>query len=80
VIKDVLSFHEAVRRAMASVQQGALATFGIEPTQPETGYGYILRGGAHGADTGNFLVDRFVEKPDLETATGFLKQGGYYWN
>ncbi|MGC8040614.1 sugar phosphate nucleotidyltransferase, partial [Salmonella enterica] len=57
-----------------------LATFGIEPTQPETGYGYILRGGAHGADTGNFLVDRFVEKPDLETATGFLKQGGYYWN
>lgn len=80
VIKDVLSFHEAVRRAMASVQQGALATFGIEPTQPETGYGYILRGAAHGADTGNFLVDRFVEKPDLETATGFLKQGGYYWN
>lgn len=80
VIKDVLSFHEAVRRAMASVQQGALATFGIEPTQPETGYGYILRGGAHGADTGNYLVDRFVEKPDLETATGFLKQGGYYWN
>ncbi|QBP75358.1 mannose-1-phosphate guanylyltransferase/mannose-6-phosphate isomerase [Herbaspirillum huttiense] len=80
VIKDVLSFHEAVRRAMVSVDQNALVTFGIEPTHPETGYGYILRGDIHGADTGNFQVDRFVEKPDLETATGFLKQGGYYWN
>ncbi|MBG7618465.1 mannose-1-phosphate guanylyltransferase/mannose-6-phosphate isomerase [Herbaspirillum sp. AP02] len=80
VITDVLSFHEAVRRALVSVQQGALATFGIEPTQPETGYGYILRGAAHAAESSNFMVDRFVEKPDLATATGFLQQGGYYWN
>ncbi|UIN23373.1 mannose-1-phosphate guanylyltransferase/mannose-6-phosphate isomerase [Herbaspirillum frisingense] len=80
VITDVLSFHEAVRRALVSVQQGALATFGIEPTQPETGYGYILRGAAHAAEGSNFMVDRFVEKPDLATATGFLQQGGYYWN
>ncbi len=80
VITDVLAFHEAVRRALVSVQQGALATFGIEPTQPETGYGYILRGAAHGAESGNFLVERFVEKPDLATANGFLQEGGYYWN
>lgn len=80
VIKDVLSFHEAVRRALASVQNGALATFGIEPTQPETGYGYILRGAADTASTGNYLVDSFVEKPDLATATEFLQKGGYYWN
>lgn len=80
VITDVLSFHEAVRRALASVQNGALATFGIEPTHPETGYGYILRGASDSAGSGNFLVDRFVEKPDLATATGFLQQGGYYWN
>ncbi|WP_343650468.1 mannose-1-phosphate guanylyltransferase/mannose-6-phosphate isomerase [Herbaspirillum sp.] len=80
VITDVLAFHEAVRRALVSVQQGALATFGIEPTQPETGYGYILRGDTHGTETGNFLVERFVEKPNLATATAFLQQGGYYWN
>lgn len=80
VITDVLAFHEAVRRALGSVQQGALATFGIEPTQPETGYGYILRGDTHGTETGNFLVERFVEKPNLATATAFLQQGGYYWN
>lgn len=80
VITDALSFHEAVRRALASVQNGALATFGIEPAHPETGYGYILRGAADSAGSGNFLVDRFVEKPDLATATGFLQQGGYYWN
>ncbi|NUT59614.1 mannose-1-phosphate guanylyltransferase/mannose-6-phosphate isomerase [Herbaspirillum sp. C9C3] len=80
VITDVLSFHAAVRRALASVEKGALATFGIEPNQPETGYGYILRGAADSAGSGNFLVERFVEKPDLATATGFLQQGGYYWN
>jgi mannose-1-phosphate guanylyltransferase/mannose-1-phosphate guanylyltransferase/mannose-6-phosphate isomerase len=79
VIKDRAAFHEAVRRAMTSVEQGALATFGIQPSKPETGYGYILRGTAHG-DTGNFAVDRFVEKPDLERAQSFLDDGRYYWN
>ncbi|WDZ97917.1 mannose-1-phosphate guanylyltransferase/mannose-6-phosphate isomerase [Herbaspirillum sp. WKF16] len=79
VIKDRAAFHEAVRRAMVSVGQGALVTFGIQPSTPETGYGYILRGEAHG-DTGNFAVDSFVEKPDLERAQAFLDDGRYYWN
>ncbi|OWY30968.1 mannose-1-phosphate guanylyltransferase/mannose-6-phosphate isomerase [Herbaspirillum robiniae] len=79
VITDRAAFHEAVRRAMASVEQGALVTFGIQPSKPETGYGYILRGQAHG-QTGNFSVDRFVEKPDLERAQAFLDDGRYYWN
>jgi hypothetical protein len=47
--------------------------------QPETGYGYILSGQAHG-QTGNFAVERFVEKPDLERAKTFLADGRYYWN
>ncbi|MBP0596917.1 mannose-1-phosphate guanylyltransferase/mannose-6-phosphate isomerase [Herbaspirillum sp. LeCh32-8] len=79
VIKDRAAFHEAVRRAMVSVEQGALVTFGIQPSKPETGYGYILRGEAHG-DTGNFAVDSFVEKPDAVRAQAFLDDGRYYWN
>ncbi|KAF1043030.1 MAG: Mannose-1-phosphate guanylyltransferase 1 [Herbaspirillum frisingense] len=79
VITDRAAFHEAVRRAMASVEQGALVTFGIQPSKPETGYGYILRGEAHG-ETGNFAVDSFVEKPDLARAQTFLDDGRYYWN
>jgi mannose-1-phosphate guanylyltransferase/mannose-6-phosphate isomerase len=80
VIKDNDAFKAAVLRAGAMVGRGALATFGIVPQAPETGYGYIRRGEqADGADD-CYKVERFVEKPDRATAEAFLADGGYYWN
>src|SRR5690606_11999850 len=56
-----------------------LVTFGVVPKHAETGYGYIRRGSAlDGGDAYN--VDRFVEKPDLATAQGYVDSGEYYWN
>jgi len=77
VITDVESFTESVVKAMPLAEQGKLVTFGILPSEPHTGYGYIKAG----ADSGEgFLVDAFKEKPDQVTAETYLEQGGYYWN
>jgi mannose-1-phosphate guanylyltransferase/mannose-6-phosphate isomerase len=79
VIRDVPAFQQAVRVALAAVEQGKLATFGIVPNTPETGYGYIQRGAASGI-SGVHQIARFVEKPPLERAQEFLKSGDYFWN
>lgn len=79
VIRDVDAFFAAIEHAAAMVADGALATFGIVPTGPETGYGYIQRGKAAAAPH-CYGVDRFVEKPDLATAQQFLDAGNYLWN
>ncbi|MCS3808258.1 mannose-1-phosphate guanylyltransferase/mannose-6-phosphate isomerase [Xanthomonas sp. 4461] len=76
VIRDEAAFQAAVTVAAAAAEQGKLVTFGIKPTAPETGYGYIKAG----AGTGATAVERFVEKPDLATAQGYLASGEYYWN
>lgn len=78
VIADTAAFEAAVENAAALARDGWLVTFGIAPTGPETGYGYIKRGAPIG-DTG-YRVDRFVEKPDRETAQRFIDAGGYDWN
>ncbi len=80
VIADGASFEQAMRLATQSAVQGALVTFGIVPTGPETGYGYIRKGKAEGGSDQAFKVDRFVEKPDLETAQKFVDSGEYSWN
>ncbi|MGJ9419338.1 mannose-1-phosphate guanylyltransferase/mannose-6-phosphate isomerase [Massilia sp. CMS3.1] len=80
VITDTEAFKEAVTRAATLVKDGGLATFGIVPKSPETGYGYIRRGAALPASDGCYQVERFVEKPDLATAETFVADGGYYWN
>ncbi|MFD2366059.1 mannose-1-phosphate guanylyltransferase/mannose-6-phosphate isomerase [Pseudoduganella sp. GCM10020061] len=80
VITDNAAFKSAVDRAMLMVKEGGLATFGIVPQAPETGYGYINRGAAMDACDGCYRVARFVEKPNRETAEKFLAEGGYYWN
>ena len=80
VIRDVPAFQKAVRTALPAVQQGKLVTFGIVPSAPETGYGYIQRGTETAAGTGLFQIARFVEKPNLERAQEFLKSGDYLWN
>ena len=78
VIPDQAAFAAAVAAAAEAAIKGRIVTFGITPTHPETGFGYIkagkkLGGGAH-------EIASFVEKPILEKAQAFLKQGGYYWN
>ena len=77
VIRDVPAFHACLRKAIAAAEEGKLVTFGITPTGPETGFGYIKAG-----STGARLpkVERFKEKPDAATAAAFLEEGGWYWN
>ncbi|MCA1907036.1 MAG: mannose-1-phosphate guanylyltransferase/mannose-6-phosphate isomerase [Magnetospirillum sp.] len=76
-IKDVEAFRAAIAKAAPLAENGMLVTFGIQPTEPNTGYGYIKGGQPVGE---GLAVDRFVEKPDLDTAKNYLALGGYYWN
>lgn len=78
-IGDCEAFVSAARAAGALAESGWLVSFGIAATAPETGFGYVKRGEAIDA-TGGYKVDRFVEKPDLERAIGFLSEGTYSWN
>lgn len=78
LIQDVPAFQASIQTALPLAQAGKLVTFGIVPTHPETGYGYIEKGSNVGA--GGFSVNRFVEKPDLQTAQGYLASGSYFWN
>ncbi|QJD98773.1 mannose-1-phosphate guanylyltransferase/mannose-6-phosphate isomerase [Massilia forsythiae] len=80
VIEKNEAFRMAVERAAALVQDGSLATFGVVPTAPETGYGYIRRGEPLPGCDDCYRIERFVEKPDTDTAKGFVTDGGYYWN
>jgi len=68
----------ATVEAAAAMARSRIVTFGIRPTAPETGYGYIQRGEA--LDEGVFGISRFLEKPDLETAKAYVADGGYDWN
>lgn len=79
-IGDPARFLAAVDTAAAAARQGALVTFGMAAERPETGYGYIRRGGALAGVTGCFQVDRFVEKPDLATARSYVADGHFAWN
>ena len=80
LIRNQAALATAVDQALPVAADGDLLTFGIEPTRPETGYGYI-KSGAPGSDGSPVLkVERFVEKPDLKTAEGMLADGGYLWN
>ncbi|MBN5050952.1 mannose-1-phosphate guanylyltransferase/mannose-6-phosphate isomerase [Stenotrophomonas maltophilia] len=76
VITDEAAFRAAVQAASSAAEAGKLVTFGIVPTGPETGYGYIKAADGQGVRA----VERFVEKPDLEIATGYVASGQYYWN
>lgn len=78
IILDKLAFQTSVKNAISHIENNKLVTFGIVPTAPETGYGYIQCGEKLG-DNG-FLVNQFVEKPDLQTAQTYLNSGDYLWN
>jgi mannose-1-phosphate guanylyltransferase/mannose-1-phosphate guanylyltransferase/mannose-6-phosphate isomerase len=79
LIADPARFHEAVREAEAQAGKGHLVTFGIVPTAPETGYGYIRQGAPLDGSQAR-KIERFVEKPDLPTAEGYVASGEYFWN
>lgn len=77
LITDEPAFHEAVVKANSLAEKGHLVTFGIVPTQPHTGYGYIKAGESLNE---GFKVEKFVEKPSLKTAETYLSSGKYLWN
>jgi len=77
-ISDEPAFRNAVQAAARLAEAGWLVTLGIDPTGPETGFGYIERGDDLGS--GGFKVRRFVEKPDEKTAGSFVKRGTFSWN
>lgn len=79
VIGDDESFRAQLRRAAPLAEAGEVITFGIVPDAPETGFGYIRQGEALG-DSGAYVLERFIEKPDLATAEQYLADGGYLWN
>jgi mannose-1-phosphate guanylyltransferase / mannose-6-phosphate isomerase len=79
-VHNIAAFESAVAAATAAARAGALVTFGITPDAPETGYGYVQRGGAISDAPGAFRVARFVEKPDRKTAETYLAAGDYFWN
>lgn len=80
VMTDVEAFLAAVEFALPAVREGALATFGIDPSRPETGYGYIAAGDVLDGQRAVHTVNRFVEKPGRAAAEAMLEMGGHYWN
>ena len=96
LIKEKDKFHAALKKAEKLAKEGYLVVFGIKPDRPETGYGYIKTGSpiaANGSEAGRtgrsdaaraaggaFSVEQVVEKPDLETAEGYVQSSRYLWN
>lgn len=78
VIRDEPAFQNAVTFGLPAVEDGWMATFGVSPTGPNTGYGYIRMGAP--LSEGVREVDAFVEKPDLQAAEAYLADGNYVWN
>lgn len=77
-IRDTSAFERALQNAIQVAQDFQVVTLGIQPTRPETGYGYIQAGSEHSKAA--YRVERFVEKPDRSTAEQYLQSGNYYWN
>lgn len=80
LVTDPEAFHRGLAQARRACEQGYLVTFGMRPDRPETGYGYIKTGSAVDGAEGCFLVEKFVEKPDLATANVYLESGDFHWN
>jgi mannose-1-phosphate guanylyltransferase / mannose-6-phosphate isomerase len=80
LVRHVDRLHEALARALPVAEAGFLLTFGIEPTRPETGYGYIRAGEPLPDAPGVLRTTRFVEKPERAAAEAMLAQGGHFWN
>lgn len=80
VISDISSFQHTLYEARVMAEKGYLVTFGIKPTRPETGYGYIKAGQKITESDSAYQIDKFVEKPDYKTANNYISSGEYFWN
>ncbi len=80
LVKDDAAFAQSLQRAGEVAAKGKLVLFGIVPTGPNTGYGYIRRGAELAGSAGIYAVDAFCEKPDRATAQSYVAGGDYYWN
>ena len=80
MINDIEEFQRVVKVAVASSEKNYLVTFGVHPTHPETGYGYIKTRPLDNKAIETFAVEQFVEKPNFVTAESYLTAGCYYWN
>jgi mannose-1-phosphate guanylyltransferase/mannose-1-phosphate guanylyltransferase/mannose-6-phosphate isomerase len=79
-ISDLGALNEAVMRGAAAALRGQFVTFGMHPTAPETGYGYITRGKLMDGLEGVFAVEKFLEKPQADKAAALIKAGDSFWN
>lgn len=82
-IQDSAAFTKALKQSMQIAKTGAIAILGITASTPETGYGYIKTQGLNGDSSvlaNGYVVEQFVEKPNVQTAEQYLKTGGYFWN
>ncbi len=79
-IKNAREFQKIITAGARLAAEGKLVTFGIVPSTPETGYGYIKKGEALDCADPAFMIDRFVEKPDYDTAVRYLESGEFCWN
>jgi len=79
-VSAVNVFTQAMKTAIAEAATGSMVILGIQPDRPETGYGYIKTGAATNAQGTVTTVERFVEKPNLETAQAYVNEGCYFWN
>ena len=77
VVNETEKFLDSIKKAVPLAQKGRLVTFGVEPTSPHTGYGYIKKGDSDGF---GFNVREFKEKPSLNLAKQYLSNGSYLWN
>jgi len=77
-IADTAAFHRAIALAVEHARRGAIATLGVPPTRPDSGFGYIKIGEALG--DGAHRIERFVEKPAAELAAQYVESGSYWWN
>ena len=75
LIKDIAAFNETIENGIKLAEQGFIVTFGVKPSYPETGYGYIKTN-----KKSKYKAEKFVEKPDMQTAQKYLASGNYYWN
>ena len=78
-INNIKEFDISISKAYSSASSGDLITFGVEPTEPHTGYGYIKKGSKH-SEFDLYQVEEFVEKPDFNNAEKFLNSGQFLWN
>ena len=80
IIRELGEFHSAVSTGLSYTESGSIVTFGITPTKPETGYGYLQLSTSKLDPAGAARIDQFVEKPDAEEAQQMLSSGNFFWN